>query len=47
MWLENSVKYRNPLSPQPIQFPENPEMKTKLLVALHVVIILKFYTQKG
>jgi hypothetical protein len=27
MWLENSVKYRNPLSPQPIQFPENPEIK--------------------
>lgn len=24
MWLENSVKYRKPLSPHPTQLPENP-----------------------
>lgn len=24
MWLENSVKYLKPFSPQPTQFPENP-----------------------
>lgn len=24
MWFENSVKYLNPFSPQPTQFPENP-----------------------
>ncbi|TNN72344.1 hypothetical protein EYF80_017383 [Liparis tanakae] len=24
MWLENSVKYRKPFSPQPMQFPRKP-----------------------
>lgn len=28
MWLANSVKYRKPFSPQPMQFPEKP-MKRK------------------
>lgn len=47
MWLENSVKYLKPFSPQPTQFPEKPaNIKTKKN-ELFPFFSFKYYSQSS